>query len=72
MRALEINGLLMTFSCSVHFGADDLLRAVRIAQTKAATRLSLVRRLGPAADHPVMLGHREGEYLTGLLLARRD
>ena len=27
-----------------------------------------VGRLGPGPDHPVLLGHVEGEYLTGLLL----
>ncbi len=32
----------------------------------------MLARLGAAADHPVLLGHVEGEYLTGLWLADLD
>ncbi|MGH7865832.1 MAG: class I SAM-dependent rRNA methyltransferase [Candidatus Binataceae bacterium] len=69
MNALDAGGVLMTFSCSVHFRGEDFVRAVRIAQVKAQRRFKLVARLGAGADHPVLLGHVEGEYLTGLLLA---
>jgi 23S rRNA (cytosine1962-C5)-methyltransferase len=69
MRAVAAGGLLMTFSCSVHFRGDDFLRAVRSAATRAGRNFRLLRRLGPGVDHPSMLGHIEGEYLTGFLLA---
>jgi 23S rRNA (cytosine1962-C5)-methyltransferase len=69
MRALASGGRLMTFSCSTHFRADDFVRAVRFAQTNAGRNLRLLAHLGPGPDHPVLLGHAEGEYLTGLLLA---
>jgi 23S rRNA (cytosine1962-C5)-methyltransferase len=69
MRALAPRGRLMTFSCSTHFRADDFVRAVRFAQTNAGRNLRLLAHLGPGPDHPVLLGHAEGEYLTGLLLA---
>jgi 23S rRNA (cytosine1962-C5)-methyltransferase len=69
MRALAPGGYLMTFSCSIHFRGEDFVRAVRIAQTKSGRKLQMVARLGPGPDHPVLLGHSEGEYLTGLLLA---
>jgi len=69
MRAVAPGGALMTFSCSTHFTGDDFVRAVRIAQTKSGRKLQMLARLGPGADHPVLLGHAEGEYLTGLLLA---
>ena len=69
MRALAPGGYLMTFSCSIHFRGEDFVRAVRIAQTRAGRRLQMIARLGPGPDHPVLLGHAEGEYLTGLLLA---
>jgi 23S rRNA (cytosine1962-C5)-methyltransferase len=69
MRALAPGGYLMTFSCSMHFRGEDFVRAVRIAQTKSGRRLQMIARLGPGPDHPVLLGHAEGEYLTGLLLA---
>jgi 23S rRNA (cytosine1962-C5)-methyltransferase len=69
MQAVADGGFLMTFSCSVHLHGEDFLRVVRIAAARARRNFRLVRRLGPAPDHPMMLGHSEGEYLTGLLLA---
>ena len=69
MRAMAPGGYLMTFSCSIHFRGEDFVRAVRIAQTKSGRKLRMLARLGPGFDHPVLLGHAEGEYLTGLLLA---
>ena len=69
MRALAPGGRLMTFSCSTHFRADDFVRAVRYAAANAGRNLRLIAHLGPGPDHPVLLGHAEGEYLTGLLLA---
>jgi 23S rRNA (cytosine1962-C5)-methyltransferase len=69
MRALAPGGRLMTFSCSTHFRADDFVRAVRFAASNAGRTLRLIAHLGPGPDHPVLLGHGEGEYLTGLLLA---
>jgi 23S rRNA (cytosine1962-C5)-methyltransferase len=69
MRVLAPGGCILTFSCSVHFRGEEFLRAVRIAQTRAGRRLRMLARLGPGPDHPVLLGHAEGEYLTGLLLA---
>jgi 23S rRNA (cytosine1962-C5)-methyltransferase len=69
MRVLAPGGRLMTFSCSTHFRADDFIRAVRFAASNAGGNLRMLSHLGPGADHPVLLGHGEGEYLTGLLLA---
>jgi 23S rRNA (cytosine1962-C5)-methyltransferase len=69
LRALAPGGMLMTFSCSTHLRGEDFLRAVRSAQSLAGRSLRLLARLGAGPDHPVMLGHAEGEYLTGALLA---
>ncbi len=68
MRAIRKGGFLMTFSCSVHFRGEDFIRAVRVAAARAKRNFRLLRHLGPPPDHPVMLGHDEGEYLTGLLV----
>src|SRR5208283_5939237 len=68
MRALAPGGRLMTFSCSTHFRGEDFVRAVAIAQTKAKRNLRILAHLGPGPDHPILLGHGEGGYLTGLLL----
>ena len=69
MRVLAPGGRLMTFSCSTHFRGDYVVRAVRFAASNAGRTLRLIAHLGPGPDHPVLLGHGEGEYLTGLLLA---
>ncbi len=69
MRVLAPGGRILSFSCSVHFRGEEFLRAVRIAQNKSGRKLKLLARLGPGSDHPVLLGHAEGEYLTGVLLA---
>ena len=37
--------------------------------SKTGCNLRLIAHLGRGLDHPVLLGHAEGEYLTGLLLA---
>jgi 23S rRNA (cytosine1962-C5)-methyltransferase len=72
LGALAAGGFMMTFSCSAHFRGEDFVRAVRIAQTRAGRRMRLLARRGPGSDHPVLLGHAEGEYLTGLLLHALD
>jgi 23S rRNA (cytosine1962-C5)-methyltransferase len=69
MRALAPGGRMMTFSCSTHFRGEDFMRAVRFAATNAGRTVRMLEHLGPGPDHPVLLGHSEGEYLTGVLLA---
>jgi 23S rRNA (cytosine1962-C5)-methyltransferase len=68
LGALSTGGFLTTFSCSSHFRGEDFVRAVRIAEGRSGRRMRLLARLGPGPDHPVLLGHPEGEYLTGVLL----
>jgi len=69
LRVLAPKGQMLTFSCSAHFRGEDFVHAVRLAQAKARRNLRMLARLGPGRDHPWLLGHAEGEYLTGLLLA---
>ncbi|MGH8012733.1 MAG: class I SAM-dependent rRNA methyltransferase [Candidatus Binataceae bacterium] len=68
MRALKPGGYLITFSCSAHFRGEDFVRAVRFAQAKSGRNFRMLARLGAGPDHPVLLGHPEGEYLTGVML----
>ncbi len=72
LNALTPHGRLMTFSCSAHVRGDDFVRAIRFAQARAARPTRILARLGAAPDHPVLLGHAEGDYLTGLLLTALD
>lgn len=68
MNAVAPGGSLLTFSCSAHFAGSEFVRAVHMAQNRAGRAFRLVERLGPGPDHPILLGHAEGEYLTGLWL----
>ena len=68
LDTLAPGGFLMSFSCSSHFRGEDFVRAMRIAEGRAKRRMRLLARLGPGPDHPVLLGHPEGEYLTGVLV----
>jgi 23S rRNA (cytosine1962-C5)-methyltransferase len=70
MRALAPNGGLMTFSCSTHFRGETFINTVRAAQEQGHARMTMLARLSAGPDHPILLGHPEGEYLTGLMLAR--
>ena len=45
---------------------------MRFAQARAARPMRILAHLGAGPDHPVLLGHPEGEYLTGLLLGDLD
>lgn len=56
---LASGGHLVVCSCSHHIGRDQLDRAM----SRLATRFTRTHALGAGPDHPVALGHREGEYL---------
>lgn len=60
--------VVLSFSCSQHVGPELFRKIVTGAAADAARDVQVLRRLGPGADHPVALGHAEGEYLCGLLL----
>jgi len=59
---------LLTFSCSGHLSLDLFQKIVFSAALDARRRVSIERRLGAGADHPVSLFCPEGEYLKGFLL----
>jgi 23S rRNA (cytosine1962-C5)-methyltransferase len=59
-RRLESGGHLVLCSCSHHLGRDHLDRVVA---ELGEPRLTRVATLGAGFDHPVLPGHREGEYL---------
>jgi 23S rRNA (cytosine1962-C5)-methyltransferase len=68
MRRLREGGLLATFSCSNYVDGELFEKIVLGAARDAARAPQLLARLGAGADHPVLLAHREGLYLKGLLL----
>jgi 23S rRNA (cytosine1962-C5)-methyltransferase len=68
MRRALPGALLLTFTCSQHVDAELFRKIAAAAAADAGRQVQLVERLGPGPDHPVALGHPEGEYLHGLLL----
>lgn len=68
LRRARPGALLLTFTCSQHVDATLFRKIVSGAAADAGRFVSLLAHLGPGADHPVALGHLEGEYLHGLLL----
>lgn len=68
LRRAAPGALLMTFTCSAHVDASVFRKIVASAAADARREIQIVRHLGPGPDHPVSLGHPEGDYLHGLLL----
>jgi 23S rRNA (cytosine1962-C5)-methyltransferase len=67
LKLLRPGGLLFTFSCSGHVDAWLFEQIVAGAALDAGRPVQVLRRLGPPADHPALLGFPEGSYLKGLL-----
>jgi 23S rRNA (cytosine1962-C5)-methyltransferase len=72
LKHLNPGGLLLTFSCSQHLSIDLFQKVVFGAAVDATRKVSIVKRLGQPADHPISLHHPEGEYLKGLALRVLD
>jgi 23S rRNA (cytosine1962-C5)-methyltransferase len=68
LRRAVPGALVFTFTCSPHVDAALFRKIVAGAAADARREVQLVQHLGPGPDHPVALGHPEGEYLHGLLL----
>ena len=67
-KLLRPGGLLATFSCSGGVGIELFQKIVAGAAVDARIDGQIIGRLGPSADHPVLLSFPEGDYLKGLLV----
>ena len=68
LELLEVNGTLITASCSFHFSREDFLRTVQRAARGAATQLQLLEEGRQGADHPQHPAIPETGYLKALYL----
>jgi 23S rRNA (cytosine1962-C5)-methyltransferase len=68
IKLLDSGAQMLTFSCSGHMSLDLFQKVIFSAAQDAGRRISFVRRLTAAPDHPVSLFCPEGEYLKGFLL----
>lgn len=67
-RLLAKGGLLVSFSCSHHVASHEFEESVADGLQDARRNMRLLRRIGQPADHPVVVGIPETEYLKGLVL----
>lgn len=65
MKLLEPRGILSTFCCSHHAGADLFRESVQDAAIDAPATLRLIQQHGQRPDHPILLNIPETEYLKG-------
>lgn len=71
LRALKLlneGGILITCSCSYHFGEEIFLQVLQEAANNAHKRLHLIEKRMQASDHPVLLGMPESYYLKCFIL----
>ncbi len=67
-RLLSKSGRIVTFSCSHHVASHEFEEAIAEGLQDAQRNMRVIQRLSQPADHPVVLGLPETEYLKGLVL----
>jgi 23S rRNA (cytosine1962-C5)-methyltransferase len=67
-KLLSPNGMLATFSCSHHVGAEIFEKMIADALVDAHRSARRLRRYEQALDHPVLPTLPETEYFRGMLL----
>lgn len=68
MRLLPAGGVLVTCSCSHHFGEADFFQTVAAASLDAGRRVRVLERRTQSQDHPILLTVPETMYLKCLIL----
>lgn len=68
LRLVRPGGLLLSCSCSQPLSRELLLETVGEAAVRAGRWVTLLEARGAAADHPVLPGMPETEYLKALFL----
>jgi len=69
MKKIAPGGLLFSFSCSQAIDPVLFRKMLFGAAVDSRRQVRLLQYLGQPADHPVDIGHPEGEYLKGWLMA---
>jgi 23S rRNA (cytosine1962-C5)-methyltransferase len=62
---LNPGGHMITYSCSHHVSTGDFLDTANSAAMDSKKTLRIVERHFQRADHPVLVGLQETEYLRG-------
>jgi 23S rRNA (cytosine1962-C5)-methyltransferase len=67
-KLVSKGGRIVSFSCSHHVAAHEFEEAISAGLQDARRSMRVIRRIGQPADHPVVLGLPETEYLKGIVL----
>ena len=65
LKMLQPGGILVTFTCSHHVGAEDFHGTIADAAVDARKTLRRIATYTQSADHPIMATIPETEYLRG-------
>lgn len=68
LQQLGPGGILATYSCSHHISPEIFFETISEAAQDARKDVRVLRYCHQPADHPVLLGMPESEYLKGLVL----
>jgi 23S rRNA (cytosine1962-C5)-methyltransferase len=68
LKMLSPGGLLLTYSCSHHVSTGEFMETINDAAVDSKRSLRMVERYFQRADHPVLVGMPETEYLRGYAL----
>ena len=69
MKLLASSGILATFSCSGQISRDEFKTMIEWAAADAKREVQILEQLSQPADHPVLVGFPESEYLKGFICA---
>jgi len=67
IRIIRDGGILVTSSCSAYFPESDLAVTLRRAAEQTGVRLSLLKIIHQASDHPRSLNFPEASYLKSFI-----
>ena len=67
LKLLNVNGVLISCSCSYHMQQEMFVEIIREAALDAHRRLQIVELRGQSSDHPVLMGLPETHYLKCLI-----
>lgn len=65
LKMLNVGGIMATFTCSHHVSTGEFYRSILDAAVDAKRTIRLVSRYEQRADHPIIAGIPETEYLRG-------
>jgi 23S rRNA G2069 N7-methylase RlmK/C1962 C5-methylase RlmI len=70
IKLVKENGLLLTFSCSSAMAqSGTFLSTVEAAASNVGRTITVLKTVGQACDHPVLVQMPESSYLTGALFS---